>query len=66
MFLRCVEHLLRNRANASKKDKHGFNAIHYAAVNGHKLAIEMVSTLYRHDSFIDVFCIFSRTFIYLI
>ena len=46
MFLRSriVEHLLTNNANASKRDKKGFTAIHYASVKGNKLSIEMVST----------------------
>ena len=41
---RIVEHLLTNNANASKRDKKGFTAIHYASVKGNKLSIEMVST----------------------
>ena len=40
---RVVEHLLKNNANASKRDKKGFTAIHYASVKGNKLSIEMVS-----------------------
>jgi ankyrin repeat protein len=41
---RVVEHLLKNNANASKRDKKGFTAIHYASVKGNKLSIEMVSS----------------------
>ena len=43
MYSRVVEHLLTNNANASKRDKKGFTAIHYASVKGNKLSIEMVS-----------------------
>lgn len=42
---RCVEHLLRNRANASKRDKQGYSPVHYAASRGHKLALEMVQCI---------------------
>ena len=45
---RCVEHLLRNRANASKRDKQGYSPVHYAAVRGHKLALEMVQLITSH------------------
>ena len=39
---RVVDHLLRHDANPSLRDHNGFNAVHYAALNGHKLALEMV------------------------
>ena len=41
-FGRVVEHLLRNDANPSMRDQSGFGAVHYAALNGHNLALEMV------------------------
>jgi len=34
--------LLRNRANASRRDKQGYSPVHYAAAKGHRLALEMV------------------------
>ena len=42
LFYRVVEHLLRNDANPSMRDHSGFGAVHYAALNGHNLALEMV------------------------
>lgn len=41
-FRRVVEYLLRNDANPAIRDQQGYNAVHYAALNGHKLALEMV------------------------
>lgn len=43
-----MEHLLRNRANASKRDKQGYSPVHYAAARGHKLALEMVQLVTSH------------------
>lgn len=37
-----VELLLKYGANPHKVDKQGFLSLHYAALNGHKLTIEMV------------------------
>lgn len=46
MFVyRVVEHLLRNDGRPGLKDDEGNNAVHYAALKGHKLALEMASTL---------------------
>ena len=59
VFYRCVEHLLRNRANASKRDKQGYSPVHYAAARGHKLALEMVRcTIYRTPYSIFTHCFF--------
>lgn len=52
---RIVEHLLTNNANASKRDKKGFTAIHYASVKGNKLSIEMVSFLLYALYFVNTF-----------
>ena len=54
---RCVEHLLhvKNRANASKRDKQGYSPVHYAAARGHKLALEMVCCTVYHIQFCFVF-----------
>ena len=45
ILFRCVENLLRNGANASKRDKQGYSPVHYAAVRGHKLTLEMVRVI---------------------
>ena len=45
---RVVERLLKHDASIRKRDKQGFTPLHYAALNGHKLAIEMVSKLLLH------------------
>jgi ankyrin repeat protein len=45
MFLiisRVVEYLLRHDADVSIRDQQGYNAVHYAALNGQKLTIEML------------------------
>ena len=42
---RVVEILLKRDCNICVRDNQGFNAAHYAAINGHKLALEMVSIL---------------------
>ena len=41
-FCRVVEHLLRNDAIATVRDNQGYNSVHYAALTGHKLALEML------------------------
>ena len=43
IFCRVLELLLKNEARAGMTDNQGFNAIHYAALKGHRLALEMVS-----------------------
>ena len=42
---RVLELLLKNEARAGMTDNQGFNAIHYAALKGHRLALEMVRQL---------------------
>ncbi|ESP01751.1 hypothetical protein LOTGIDRAFT_139105, partial [Lottia gigantea] len=42
---RVVELLLRHDARPGIKDDDGFNAVHYAALKGHKLALEMVNII---------------------
>ena len=42
LIFRTVELLLKYGADPLKTEKQGFLPIHYAAVNGHKLTIEMV------------------------
>ena len=39
-----VEHLLGTEANPCQLDHQGYGALHYAALNGHKLTLEMVSS----------------------
>ena len=41
---RVVELLLHNDARPGIRDNEGYNAVHYAALKGHRLALEMVST----------------------
>ena len=43
----CVTHLLRNLSGSSPftVDSSGFTPLHYAASSGHKMAIQMVSTI---------------------
>ncbi len=41
-LVRVVEILLKKDSNVCLRDHQGYNAAHYAAVNGHKLALEMV------------------------
>ena len=42
VIFRVLELLLKNEARAGMTDNQGFNAIHYAALKGHRLALEMV------------------------
>ena len=39
---RVVEHLLRKDSSASVRDMAGYSPVHYAALHGHKLALEML------------------------
>ena len=39
---RCVGHLLMNNASPNRRDKDGFSPVHFAACNGHTLALQMV------------------------
>ena len=39
---RVVEHLLRCNASPSLRDHSGYTAAHYAALNGHRIALELV------------------------
>jgi len=39
---RVVEHLLRQGADPTLRDHAGYTATHYAALNGHRLTLEMV------------------------
>ncbi|KAK2161473.1 hypothetical protein NP493_1584g00026 [Ridgeia piscesae] len=39
---KVVEHLLGNDANPCQLDHQGYSALHYAALNGHKLTLEMI------------------------
>ena len=41
-LFRVVEKLLKHGASARKQDKNGYTPLHYAAVSGFKLSIEMV------------------------
>ena len=41
-YCRVLELLLKNEARAGMTDNQGFNAIHYAGLKGHRLALEMV------------------------
>lgn len=47
MFSRVVELLLHHDARPGIRDSEGYNAVHYAALKGHKLALEMVSNTYN-------------------
>lgn len=40
---KCLEYLLRNDANPGIRDKHGYNAVHYAAAYGHRLCLELIA-----------------------
>ncbi|MBN3314346.1 ANR28 phosphatase, partial [Atractosteus spatula] len=40
----CLEYLLRNDANPGIRDKHGYNAVHYAAAYGHRLCLELIAS----------------------
>jgi len=40
---RVLEALIDHDANPCVRDHNGYCAVHYAALNGHRLAIEMVS-----------------------
>ena len=44
-----MEHLLRNDADVSIRDQQGFNAVHYAALSGHKLTLEMLLDMSTAD-----------------
>ena len=41
-YCRVLELLLKNEARSGMTDNQGFNAIHYAGLKGHRLALEMV------------------------
>ena len=41
---RVVELLLKNDGRPSIRDHDGFNTLHYAAMKGHRLTLEMVCT----------------------
>ena len=43
---RVVEKLLKHGAGTGKQDKNGYTPLHYAAVSGFKLSIEMVRFLF--------------------
>lgn len=47
---RIVEHLLHCGANPIFRDYRGYTAAHYAALSGHKLALEMVTLVLRNSS----------------
>lgn len=40
---RVLELLLKHEARPGISDNQGYNAIHYAALKGHRLALEMVN-----------------------
>lgn len=42
LLSRMVEHLLRNGAEPSLLDRHGYTVAHYAAFSGNRHALEMV------------------------
>jgi len=39
---RVVEHLLRHGAEPMRRDHGGYTATHYAALNGHRMSLELV------------------------
>lgn len=39
-FFRCVQYLLKHRADPRLRDKRGFTAIHYAVAGGNQPALE--------------------------
>jgi ankyrin repeat protein len=41
-YSRMVEHLLRNGADPTLLDRHGYTVAHYAAFSGNKHALDMV------------------------
>jgi hypothetical protein len=43
VHFRVIELLLKNDARPGIRDNDGFNTVHYAALKGHKLSLEMVS-----------------------
>lgn len=43
---RVLELLLKHEARPGISDNQGYNAIHYAALKGHRLALEMVRPLF--------------------
>ena len=45
IVFRVVEHLLRHGADPALRDHAGYTATHYAALNGHRLTLEMVFTI---------------------
>uniref|UniRef100_A0A671RXH9 Serine/threonine-protein phosphatase 6 regulatory ankyrin repeat subunit A-like n=1 Tax=Sinocyclocheilus anshuiensis TaxID=1608454 RepID=A0A671RXH9_9TELE len=45
---KCLEYLLRNDANPALRDKDGYSAVHYASAYGHRVCLELVSTLHTH------------------
>lgn len=42
---RVVELLLKNDARPGIRDNEGYNTLHYAALKGHKLTLEMVGEI---------------------
>ena len=48
---RVVELLLHQDARPGIRDNEGYNAVHYAALKGHRLALEMVSSHLLHLAF---------------
>ena len=48
LFYRVVEHLLGSDADPLVHDNEGYNAVHHAAHNGHKLSVKMVSKKLLH------------------
>jgi len=46
IVFRVVEHLLRHGADPALRDHAGYTATHYAALNGHRLTLEMVFTIW--------------------
>lgn len=51
LLFRTIDFLLKFGADGVKLDKQGYLPLHYAALNGHSFAIEMVSSFYFHFRF---------------
>ena len=45
--------MLRHDANPVTRDMNGYSPIHYAALNGHKLVLEMVSVVRWSVDYMD-------------
>ena len=48
---------MKHEARAGISDNQGYNAIHYAALKGHRLALEMVNHFYHYLSLGKIFFI---------